>query len=72
MESPNRSRALLALVIVVACSVWLSTGHSRASKASVAVQHVDLMPRVDNKGLQPAHQSVALGALNRTAPVLGE
>ena len=73
MESPIRSRALLALVIVVVCSVWLVVGQSRSPKTSAVAERIETMPRVETQvSLQPAHRSVALGALNRTAPVLGE
>ena len=72
MESPNRSRALLALVIVVVCSVWLVVGPSRVPKTSAVAERIETIPRVETRALQPAHRSVALGALNRTAPVLGD
>jgi len=72
MESPVRSRALLALVIVVVCSVWLVIGQSRVPKTAAVADRIETMPLVETQGLQPAHRSVALGALNRTAPVLGE
>ena len=74
MESPNRSRALLALVgdSVVGCSVWLVVGPSRVPKTSAIAERIETIPRVETRALQPAHRSVALGALNRTAPVLGD
>ena len=72
MESPIRSRVVLAFVIVVVCSVWMATGQGKPPTAGGVADGVATVPKVEMQGLKPAHQSVALGALNRTAPVLGD
>ncbi len=73
MESPYRSRILLAFVVVVVCSVWLATGKDKAPIISEAVvDRVVSVPRAETQLPKPAHQSVALGALDRMAPVLGD
>lgn len=71
MESPNRSRALLALVMAVALSVWLVVGQNRPHEPSLLAEHLDARPLLQDPGSQPARQSTALEVLDQT-PVPGE
>jgi len=71
MESPNRSRALLALVIFVACAVSLATGQDNVPTREVVAPAAGPQ-RVASQSFKPARQSVALSALNRTVSVPSE
>lgn len=72
MESPNRSRALLALVLAVALSVWLVVGQNGSSKPGPLAEHLGSPPITHDLRLQPARRSVALEVLGQTSPVPGE
>ncbi len=73
MESPNRSRALLALVMVVALFGLAGSGSEQTSRTKSVAEQLDAAcPLCKIPGSQPARQSVALEVLNRTASVPGE
>ena len=75
MDYPNRKRLVLVFAVVAACSVWLAVDMSANNKAPSDNKLLGQVPRVtslDPQPLKPAHQSVAIEARNRTAPVLGD
>jgi hypothetical protein len=77
MDSPNRSRLVLAFVIITVCSVWLAIGRqgpleTKAASDEKVVDRVVTVSRVDPQPSEPARQSVSIGTRNRAAPVLGD
>jgi hypothetical protein len=76
MDYPNRKRLVLVFVLVVTCSVWLAVDVNTKNEASNASKPLDQTPRVMSLAEPllpaPAHQSMAVEARNRAAPVLGD
>ncbi len=72
MDYPNRKRLVLAFAAVAVCVGWLAVDMSAQIEAPTEGKIVPKAPRVtllDPQSFKPAHQSVAIEARNRTAPV---
>jgi hypothetical protein len=75
MDYPNRKRLVLVFAAVAACSVWLAAGmsaeHEAPNDGKLSAQ-ATRVTRLHAQPPRPAHQSVAIEARNRTAPVPGD
>ncbi len=72
MDYPNRKRMVLAFAVVAASVGWLAVDMSAENEAPKDSQLTGQSTRVtllDPQPFKPAHQSVAIEARKRTAPV---